>query len=106
MRVVVVIRADVVGVVVVVAAVDGVELVCPVSDMWVWAQGDSRAALEVRTPHPFRESWRSHTTLVTTVMATQPQLSEEIREPGPVGLLTGCEVSSGRRTVEVLVGTT
>ena len=38
-RVVVVIRAVVVGVVVVVAAVDGVELVCPVPDMWVWAQG-------------------------------------------------------------------
>ena len=71
-RVVVVIRAVVVGVVVVVAAVDGVELVCPVPDMWVWAQGGSRAALEVRTPRPFRESWLSHTTLVTTVMATQP----------------------------------
>ena len=72
MRVVVVIRADVVGVVVVVAAVDGVELLRPVPDMWVRAQGDSRVALEVRTLRPFRESWLSHTTHVTTVMATQP----------------------------------
>ena len=74
MRVVVVFRVDVDGVVVVVvAAADGVELMRPVSDMGMWAQGGSRAALEVRTPHPFRESWLSHTTLATTVMATQPQ---------------------------------
>ena len=47
-----------VGVVVVVAAADGVELMRPVSDMGVWAQGGSRTALE-----------SSHTTPVVRVMA-------------------------------------
>ena len=47
-----------VGVVVVVAAAVVVELVCPVTDMGVWAQGGSRATLE-----------SSRTTPVTSVMA-------------------------------------
>ena len=64
----------VVVVVVVVAAVDGVELLRPVPDMWVRAQGDSRAALEVRTPRSFHESWLSHITHGTTVVATQTAL--------------------------------
>ena len=75
-RVVVVCCVGAVGVVVVVVvvAVDGVELVRPVPDVWLWAQGDSRVALEVRTLRPFRESWLSHITLATTVVATQTAL--------------------------------
>ena len=51
-----------------------VELEHPVPDVWLWAQGDSRVALEVRTLRPFRESWLSHITRVTTVVATQTAL--------------------------------
>ena len=47
-----------VDVVVVVVAAVVVELVCPVADMGVWAQGGSRTALE-----------SSHTTPVVRVMA-------------------------------------
>ena len=75
-------------VVVAAAAAGDVELVRPVSVVGVRAQGGSRAALEVRTPHPLRVSWLSHTTPVTTVMARQPHHERGIREPGPVGLLT------------------
>jgi len=73
-RVVVVCCVGAVGVVVDVVAVDGVELVHPVPGVWLWAQGDSRVALEVRALRPFRESWLSHTTPVTTVVATQTAL--------------------------------
>ena len=73
-RVVVVCCVGAVGVVVDVVAVDGVELVHPVPEVWLWAQGDSRVALEVRTLRPFRESWLSHITLATTVVATQTAL--------------------------------
>ena len=91
----------VVVVVVAAAAAGDVELVRPVSVVGVRAQGGSRAALGVRTPHPLRVSWLSHTTPVTTVMARQPHHERGIREPSPVGLLAECEVSSGRRTVEI-----
>jgi hypothetical protein len=85
------------------AAAGDVELVRPVPVVGVRAQGGSRAALEVRTPRSFRVSWLSHTTPVTTVVARQPHHERGIREPGPVGLLAECEVSSGRRTVEISV---
>ena len=104
-RVVVVRRVGVVVVVVVVvaAAAGDVELARPVPVVGVRAQGGSRVALEVRTPRSFRVTWLSHTPPVTTVMARQPHHERGIREPGPVGLLTECEVSSGRRTVDMLV---
>ena len=75
----------------------------PVPDMWVRAQGDSRAALEVRTPRPFRESWLSHITRVTTVVATQTALRvRNSRTRSRCSAHRG-EFPSGCRTVEMLV---
>ena len=76
----------------------------PVPGTFCAGSGEYRvAALEVHTPRSLRGSWLSHTTLATTVMATQPQFREESRGPGPFGPLAECEVPSGRRAVDILV---